>query len=230
MITHTDSRTIAELVTADYRTAGVFRKYGLDFCCGGRKTVSEACEKNQLNTEDVLNELTEIMSEQSAATPRFNSWTPELLIKFIIDNHHSYVREALNRIPFFIGKVAARHGDTHPENVEIVRLFTELSEEMTTHMASEENEVFPLILSYLNNKEKSGREKLEQLVRDMEEEHSGAGALIAAIREKSNQFTPPEGACNTYHVAYAELEAFEQDLHQHVHLENNILFPKALAG
>jgi regulator of cell morphogenesis and NO signaling len=226
--TELSSLTIAQIVTSDYRTAGIFRKHGLDFCCGGKKTVTEACESHNLNAGEVLEELSAVFLTGAGTTPRFNTWSPDLLIRFIIDNHHSYVREALERIPFFIGKVAARHGDTRPENVEIAGLFNELVKEMTDHMASEENEVFPLILSYMKDRDPAGRDRLEQLVRDMEDEHSGAGAITARIRELSNEFTPPEGACNTYQVAYAELEAFERDLHQHVHLENNILFPKAL--
>ncbi|MFU8860450.1 MAG: iron-sulfur cluster repair di-iron protein [Cyclonatronaceae bacterium] len=220
--------TIAELVTADYRTAGVFRKFGLDFCCGGKKSVAEACEQKQLNTGEVLGEIEQVLSVPDGITPRFNAWSPELLIRYIIDNHHSYVREAIERIPYFINKVAARHGENHPWNIEIATHFAELCGEMTEHMASEENEVFPLIETYLRTKDPESRVRLEKLVDDMESEHSGAGALMARIRELSRQFTPPAGACNTYQVAYAELEAFERDLHQHVHLENNILFPKAL--
>jgi regulator of cell morphogenesis and NO signaling len=222
------NQTIAELVTADYRTAGVFRKYGLDFCCGGRKTVADACRSHNLDADEVLDELGRVMASVNGTVPRFNAWSPELLIHYITDNHHTYVREALTRIPFFINKVADRHAETHPENVEIAALFSELSREMTEHMASEENEVFPLISACLKQKDEVLRARLEQLVENMESEHSGAGALMARIRELSNQFTPPPGACNTYQVAYAELEAFERDLHQHVHLENNILFPKAL--
>lgn len=224
------NHTIAELVTADYRTAGVFRKYGLDFCCGGKKTVSDACRSHNLDASEVLGELSRVMTSANGTVPRFNAWSPELLIHYIVDNHHTYVREALTRIPFFINKVASRHAATHPENAEIAGLFAELGREMTDHMASEENEVFPLITTYLKQKDEASRNRLEQLVGDMESEHSGAGALMARIRELTNGFTPPPGACNTYQVAYAELEAFERDLHQHVHLENNILFPKALTA
>jgi regulator of cell morphogenesis and NO signaling len=220
--------TIADLVTADYRTAGVFRRYGLDFCCGGRRTIGEACATHNIDSGKLLNELGQVMNRNDNTAPRFNAWSPELLIRFIVDNHHSYVREALNRIPWFVGKVASRHAGSHPENVEIAQLFEELSREMTEHMVSEEQEVFPLIERYLKEKTPSDRQKLEKLVGEMETEHTAAGELMARIRELSNGFNTPRDACNTYRVAYAELEAFERDLHQHVHLENNVLFPKVL--
>ena len=224
---------VATLVTEDYRTADVFRRYGMDFCCGGKKPIAEVCEKKGIDPNEVVKELEHVMVQPAAGMPRFRDWSAELLIDYIKQNHHTYVRSAIPRIAQWINKVAQRHGHDRPENIEIAKLFEELAGAMMTHLEKEENEQFPLVEAVLekhkNNEapDEKQREDLKRLHRELESEHEHAGDTMAKIAELSNQFTPPEWACPTYQLAYKELQDFEQDLHQHVHLENNLLFPKA---
>jgi regulator of cell morphogenesis and NO signaling len=216
-------RRVGELVTEDFRRAGVFKRYGIDFCCGGGISLQEACARLQLDVDEVSRALLESQRERGvAAGHRFSSWTPSFLIDYIVNEHHTFVRENLPVIGAFTAKVARVHGPHTPELVEIARLFAELTREMEAHMANEEEIVFPRI------KAGSG-EDLAALIEQMEGEHEGAGELMHRLRRLTNDFQPPEGACNTYRASFAKLEEFEADLHTHVHLENNILFPKAIA-
>ncbi len=224
---------VATLVTEDYRTADVFRRYGMDFCCGGKRPLKEVCEKKGVNPDEVVNELEHVMVQPAAGMPRFRDWSPDLLIDYINQNHHTYVRSAIPRMSQWINKVAQRHGHDRPENVEIAKLFNELAEAMLDHLKKEEDEQFPLV-SLVLEKNKKGespdeqeRESLKRLHEELEAEHEHAGDTMAKIAQLSNNFTPPEWACPTYQLAYKELSDFEKDLHQHVHLENNLLFPKA---
>mgnify|MGYP001475883299 CR=1 FL=1 len=217
-------QTIAEIVAADYRAAGVFKKYGLDFCCGGRKPVSEAAEKHGIDSDILMEDLNQATSSPADNQIDFSQWSPELLITYIEQMHHKYVTDAIPRIGMFTEKVALRHGDTMPELITIYQKFMELSVEMRDHMLDEEQRVFPTIKKFIQNSEESLN--LIPMITELEDEHTAAGNLMAELRELTSGFNPPEWACNTFRVAYAELEAFESDLHRHVHLENNILFPK----
>lgn len=223
---------VGEIVSLNYNTAGVFQKYGIDFCCGGGVSVEKACLKKGLDTETVANELISLLNTPTHCSDSYNSWSISFLIDYIVNTHHNFVRNKLQEMGFYAARVAEVHGITHPENVEIYKLFLDLSKEMTDHMASEENEVFPLLkqiesliadrLTLPDNIEK----EFSTLVDQMEREHDGAGGLMKQIRSLSNDYTPPVDACTKYRILYQNLEAFEQDLHKHVHLENNVLFPK----
>lgn len=221
--TSLSDRRVGELVTEDFRRAGVFKRYGIDFCCGGGISLQEACRRQGLDVEEVSRALVNAQQERGqAAGHRFSSWTPSFLIDYIVNEHHSFVRENLPVIGAFAAKVADAHGSHTPALVEIARLFAELTREMEAHRANEEDIVFPRI------KAGSG-EDLAELIEQMEGEHVRAGEIMRQIRRLTSDFQPPEGACNTYRALFAKLEEFEADLHVHVHLENNILFPKAIA-
>jgi len=223
---------VGEIVSLNYNTAGVFQKYGIDFCCGGGVSVEKACLKKGLDTETVANELISLLNTPTHSSDSYNTWSISFLIDYIVNTHHNFVRNKLQEMGFYAARVAEVHGITHPENVEIYKLFLDLSKEMTDHMASEENEVFPLLkqiesliadkLTIPDNIEK----EFSTLVDQMEREHDGAGGLMKQIRSLTNDYTPPVDACTKYRILYQNLEAFEQDLHKHVHLENNVLFPK----
>lgn len=226
---------VSQFVTEDYRTASVFKQYGLDFCCGGKEPLGEACEKNNVDKAEIVSELQRIVAQPAAGMPRFREWSTDLLIEYIKQNHHSYVRDAIPRISPFINKIAHRHGDSLPHNVDIARLFNQLSEEMLDHLKKEEKEQFPLVLSVIEKQNRGEtpnegeQNKLRQLQEELEEEHEYAANLVSEIARLSSNYTPHEGACPTYQATYKELEAFEKDLHHHVHLENNVLFPRALS-
>lgn len=225
-------KTIGEIVAEDYRAATIFRSYKLDFCCGGNKSVEEACERKNVNPDEV-HEALKNLGQIGAPEHNYNSWKSSFLIDYIVNNHHGYVKEKLPEIGFYSHKVARVHGDRHPELIEMHQLFTELSQEFTDHMMKEEQILFPFIKKMEEAQEnnepmpESHFQSVNNPITMMEMEHETAGNLMGQLEELSNSFTPPTDACATYRVYFENLKAFQGDLHKHVHLENNILFPKA---
>ncbi len=216
------TRPVGEVVADDYRRGAVFKQFGIDFCCGGGRTVEEACARKGVDIEALERALESSdlpRGEDRMPDPR--TWDPGFLADYIVQVHHSYCREALPVLRAFSRKVAQVHGAHTPELISVDEAVQALSEEMTAHMASEENEVFPAI--------KSG-EGASAALEQMEAEHEAAGELMAEIRRDTADFTPPPEACATWRAMYAKLEEFEGDLHRHVHLENNVLFPAVRGG
>lgn len=217
------NKTIAEIVTADNSTARIFKKYNLDFCCGGGKTIENACLQANVNVSAVINDLlNNNTSANSNVNLNFKDWEPSFLADYIVNVHHNYVRENLSIINEFATKVAKVHGDHAAETIEIDNLFTQLSNELLDHMVTEETVLFPAIKK-LNH----SQQPIDQSIIDLlEDEHEVAGTLAKKITQLSNNFTPPEWACNTFKALYHLLDEFINDLYQHIHLENNILFNK----
>lgn len=226
---------VGEAVAENFRTAGVFEKFGIDFCCGGKKSIAEASIAKGIDPETVISTLQEIPENGNGKTADFGSWKPDFLIDYIVNVHHSYVEKMLPVIYMHSQKVADKHGQNHPETVKITDLFAGINEELTVHMQKEEKMLFPYIKSLITLQEKGEEAEyppfgtVENPVRVMEMEHEAAGKLMGEINSLSSGFNPPEDACTTYKVLYNELKEFENDLHMHIHLENNILFPKAIA-
>ena len=230
----TRETTVGEIVAADFRTAAVFHEFGIDFCCGGAKTLREACHARNIDEDVVLNAV-ERSCDQPGSGPRFEKWDPETLIGFIVGNHHDYVKRALPSITAHARKIAAVHGSRHPELHEVARLIDEVAAEMTSHMAKEEGILFPYI-SALAEAAREGKPapaapfgRVDNPIRMMEEEHKAAGDAMARIRVLTRDYSAPEDGCTTYRMCLEELDVFELDLHVHVHLENNLLFPTARA-
>ncbi|MEX0680712.1 MAG: iron-sulfur cluster repair di-iron protein [Balneolales bacterium] len=227
------TQKVGDIVAENYHSAGVFREFGIDFCCGGGITLKEACEQNHLDLDQVTGKLKQTSGSMASDSSNFNEWDPDLLIDYIEKSHHRFVRRKTTEIAAYAEKVARVHGHRHPENVEIFQSFIRLSRELLEHLQEEENTVFPLIRRFFNRFSDNGnpddqlKTELRNELAKMVDDHQGAGELMAHIRELSNSFTPPPDACTTYQVLYQNLAGFEQDLHKHVHLENNILFRKA---
>lgn len=226
--------TIGELVAEDFRKAEVFRKFGLDFCCGGKKSVKEACEEKGVDTNQVEAALSEVESKATTSQQDFKNWELDFLADYIVNTHHKYVTESLPILYELSEKVARVHGDYNPEVVEIANLFDAVAQELKMHMHKEENVLFPYIRDLVSAK-KSGNSiaqpgfgTIENPIKMMEMEHDSAGGNMEQINKLSDGFTPPEHACASYRVLYLKLGEFEKDLHQHIHLENNILFPKSI--
>jgi regulator of cell morphogenesis and NO signaling len=228
--------TVGEIVAKDYRAAEVFKKHGIDFCCGGKKSVADVCAQKGLNPALIdmdLSALSQDAPSQNAVAA--DTWPLGLLCDYIVQIHHTYTREKLPLLMEYATKVAKVHGHAWPENIEIAVLTRALQEEMTDHMRKEEEILFPYIKAIAGHNASDGRVgkpafgTVANPIAVMESEHESAGDAIKEIRRLSHNFTPPEGACNTYRVLYKLLEEFESDLHKHVHLENNILFPRAVA-
>ena len=234
-MTATPEATIREIVATDYRTAAVFQRFGLDFCCGGCRTIGEACRDAPVDEGALLRELDSVLQTPPAGAPRYDAWTAANLIARIVHVHHEYVRQTLPLLVQHTAKIADVHGARHPELSHIAGLFARVADEMTSHMAKEENILFPFIAA-MEDAVSSGRPApqppfgaLGNPIAVMEAEHTFVGDAMAEMRHLTDGFTPPEDACATYRVCLQELDAFERDLHEHVHLENNVLFPKAIA-
>ena len=231
-MTITVGSAIGEVVSADFRAAAVFSRYGIAFCCGGKRTIAAACRDGGVSAEDVVKALQQACASK-ADVPRFAEWEPDRLASYIVAHHHAYVRRALPAITTHTSKVASVHGGRHPELEEVARIWKAVAEEMSMHMAKEERMLFPYI-AQLASAARLGEAPppapfgpLENPIRMMEAEHDSAGDAMARIRRLTNGYAPPADACTTYRICFQELEEFEQDLHVHVHLENNLLFPKA---
>jgi len=227
--------TLKSIVTEDFRAAAVFEKYSLDFCCGGGITVDQACANKKVDPALVHAELAELKSKTNGSTPHFSVWPLDELIDYIVNVHHRYVREAIPVLWAHTQKVASVHGGRHPEVIAIARHFEIVAGDMKQHMMKEEYVLFPYIKQLVNARRGSGEFRLPPFggarnpIAMMEQEHAAAGDELAEIRTLSNNYVPPDDACTTYRVTFQELRQFEEDLHRHVHLENNILFPKAIA-
>jgi regulator of cell morphogenesis and NO signaling len=218
-------KTVGQIVAEDYRAAQVFRAYGLDFCCGGKVSLEKACTKKGLDLSKIENDLN-ALDLDTGENHNYNDWTLDFLVDYIVNNHHSFVRKMLPEIDFYAEKVARVHGQRDPELLDILQNVRLLRNEMLGHLQKEEEELFPQIKE-LVKEQKKGSVK-EVIVEALEDEHEKAGDLMARIEVLTKGFNPPENACASYRVLFQNLEGFQQDLHKHVHLENNILFPKAL--
>jgi regulator of cell morphogenesis and NO signaling len=234
-MTATLDQTIREIVATDYRTAAVFQRHGLDFCCNGCRTIEQGCRDTGADGEALLRDLDVVLETPAAGVPRFASWDEAALVTYIVANHHAYVREAIPALLRHTHKAADVHGEHHPELVHIARLVERVAAEMTEHMEKEETVLFPFIVA-LADARRTNRPSpappfgsVRNPIRMMESDHRFVGDAMAEIRQLTDGYRPPDNACATYRVCFQELEAFESDLHAHVHLENNVLFPKATA-
>ena len=226
--------TIGEYVAKDFRTAAVFSKYGIDFCCKGNRTIDEACEKKDVDTNTIMDEINTVLATKNDNSIDFKSWPLDLLADYIEKTHHRYVEEKTNVILPFLAKLCKVHGASHPELFEINQLFIGCAGELAQHMKKEELILFPFIKKMVEaNRNNSpinipGFGSVANPIAMMMEEHENEGERFEKIVELSNNYTPPADACNTYKVTYQMLQEFEADLHAHIHLENNILFPSAI--
>ena len=227
------SKTVGEIVAENYKTADVFKKHGIDFCCGGGVGLAEICRRKSLNYTQIETELA-ALSNDIPESHNFNNWEVDVLVDYIIEKHHTYVTENIPLLFEYAEKVARVHGQNYPETVKIKDLFYKVAEELPVHLQKEEQILFPFIKMMAEAKRKGlpmpkpPFGTVQNPIRMMENEHDDSGELFKEIAVLSNHYQPPEGACNTFRVLYAKLKEFEDDLHRHIHLENNILFPKAI--
>jgi regulator of cell morphogenesis and NO signaling len=225
------NQTLVTIALSNHEFIPVLEKYGLDFCCRGKKTLAEACAEKNLPPEQVATELSQILRIDRKNMP-FTEMTADELIAYITIHHHFYVRNSIPTIVTHIEKVANKHGDRYPYMKEVYTLFQEVIEDLLPHMDKEEKVLFPRIkriaAAFASGQPDSGDSMLVTIpIQVLESEHDHAGQLMYKIRELTQQYTAPEDACTTFRICLEELRFFEQDLHQHVHLENNILFPMA---
>lgn len=227
-------KTVGEIVAENYQATEVFKTYGIDFCCGGGKTVAEVCEAKGVDYSALEQQLA-AMAERTGQAPThdFKSWQPSFLIDYIINVHHKFVTDKIPLLQQYAAKVAKVHKDSIPSSNDVNTYFNALSQELLDHLQKEERVLFPYIkrleaAAGQPDTDKSAFRGISHPIEQMELEHEFAGDMMRKIRVATNDFTPPDFACNTVRVLYKMLEEFERDLHQHVHLENNVLFPRAM--
>ncbi|WP_417557493.1 iron-sulfur cluster repair di-iron protein [Mesoflavibacter zeaxanthinifaciens] len=229
------NKEIGQYVADDFRTAAIFSKYKIDFCCNGNRTVAEACKKKDINEAKIIEELNNVLKAKTTQSIDYNSWPLDLLVEYIEKKHHRYVEEKIPVLLQFLNKLCRVHGTRHPELFKINELFTASAGELASHMKKEELILFPFVKRMVNAKLKNEAIQspqfgtVENPIAMMKEEHDNEGQRFRDIAELTDNYNPPADACNTYKVTFAMLEEFEKDLHLHIHLENNILFPKAIA-
>lgn len=234
MLNNNTQKQIGQFVAEDFRTAAIFSNYGIDFCCRGQRTVEEVCEKNNIDVNELLDKLDAVINSKTDQSIDYKSWPLDLLVDYIEKKHHRYVEAKIPVLLQFLNKLCSVHGERHPELIEINELFTASAGELAAHMKKEELVLFPFVKKMISATLSQGAVQaphfgtVENPISMMMKEHDNEGVRFRKIAELTSNYNPPADACNTFKVTYAMLEEFEQDLHLHIHLENNILFPKAI--
>lgn len=230
---NTQTDFIGDIVAEDFRTAAIFKKYGIDFCCKGGRTIEEACGSRNLDKNQIYSDI-ENLPKTDGNSIDFNSWPLDLLADYVEKTHHRYVEEKTPVLQQFLDKLCKVHGALHPELFEIRDLFFASAQDLASHMKKEELMLFPFIKNMVRAQIEGMAipqppfGSVENPVNMMKHEHTVEGERLRKIAELTDEYTPPADACNTYKVTFAMLQDFENDLHKHIHLENNILFPKAI--
>ncbi|MFZ5827849.1 MAG: iron-sulfur cluster repair di-iron protein [Bacillota bacterium] len=225
---------VGEIVAAFPGASNLFKRYNIDFCCGGGRSLADALKQKGLATEPVLAELHEAYEQEQRRLDKGSiDWrTAPLtaLIDQIVTVHHCYLRQELPLLSQFVAKINRVHGDRHPELVTLNQLFHRLKPELESHMEDEENRLFPLATAYERSGDPADLERALQCLEELESEHQAAGDLLAAMRDLTGGFQLPPDACRTYTLTFYKLEELESDMFQHIHLENNILHERLRAA
>jgi len=229
----TKNNTVASVVTENIKYAHIFKKHGIDFCCGGDITLEKACAKNDVDYDTLKKDLLSFNNIISTDLD-FGSWELDKLIDYIVNTHHTYVSDSIQIISQYANKVTKVHGHHYTFLIEVNKLYHDVANELIAHMKKEEQILFPYVKKMVDIQSGKTSTTLSQFgtvnnpIKMIEEEHENAGDIFKTISSLTDGYTPPDGACNTFKALYSKLEEFEQDLHQHIHLENNILHPKAI--
>lgn len=231
-MTNIAEQTLATIVTNNHQAVPVLEKNNLDYCCKGKRTLTVACLEKGIPVADIIKELAQLAIVEEKLQMPFSAMNAGQLISYILIHHHFYVKQSMPTIINHLEKVAAKHGDSFPYMRRVLTLFLAIEKEMTNHMQKEEQILFPRIeaVELVFNKNEVtllAHNYISAPIQIMEAEHEHAGDTLYEVRELTNNYTPPPEACTTFKVTLAELKQFEDDLHKHVHLENNLLFPLA---
>jgi regulator of cell morphogenesis and NO signaling len=232
-VSTTGSKTIGEIVATDFRTARVFEKNGIDFCCGGNVALETICTEKGVDLAVISAELEAVQSEPVERSQNYSSWALPFLADYIVNTHHAWLRENDEQIAAYAAKIAGVHGAHHPEVIRIAALFDRIAADMVGHLQEEEEVLFPAIKRLKAAKiagatpDEQDRETIRVSLLRLHREHEEIGDAVHEIRRLSNEYEIPDDVCNTFMLTYRKLKEFEDDLHKHVHLENNILFPRA---
>lgn len=229
MGTFHSSQKIGEIVTKFPKAADILKEYRIDFCCGGDRLLLTAIREQGLNEADILDRINNLYEEVKNVKTEDIDWERESMSKLIdhvVNTHHAYLGVELPIISELTTKILRVHGEGHPELSKVHKLFHSLKMELEQHLIKEEEIEFPLIKKYEQNPSKEALAKILKVEKELEEEHVGAGDILKELRKITNDYAVPEDGCNSYRLTYKRLEALEADTFQHIHLENNILFPR----
>ncbi len=224
---------VGQIVAEDYNTAEIFDKYGIDYCCHGSISLKEACEKAGVNLQQIIKVL-ETFVPQASANTDFTNWPLDLLVDYILKIHHRNIRSRGPEILKLIDKVCDVHGENHPELYQIQKLFKYSLYELGNHLDKEELVLFPYIYDMVKAQEENKHlpdfhcGTIKAPISVMMSEHETEGERYSRIEKLAHGYTAPKDACNSYKLAYKRLKDFTAALHQHIHLENNIVFPRAI--
>ena len=221
-----EEETVGAIAAADYRKAEVFRKMGIDFCCGGSKTLKQASGEAGISEAALKHALQEADKAPASRLQDFSQWDPGFLADYIINTHHRYVKDNAAIISALAQKVAQHHGNAHPELIELAARTGFFLNDLLSHLAKEEETVFPVIKQLAAGGK--SQVSLSATINSMEKEHEAAGDDLRFFRSLSDNYSLPPDACNSYAYLFEKMKEFESDLFLHIHLENNILFPKAI--
>lgn len=231
VISEGEEETIGEIAGKDLRNAEVFKNYGLEFCCDGNKPLSKACEEAGIAENEVREALDKAAKSVPSSGHDYNSWDLKFLADYIVNVHHKYVTDSVQMFTDLSKKIATVHGGAHPELFEIKEHLDEMLDEMVHHQAEEEKVVFPFIKD-IETAEKEEHsldgQSIEEPVKMMLDDHKEVAAHVHAIEDLSDSYKVPADGCDSYKLYFHKLKALDDDLHLHIHLENNVLFPKAI--
>lgn len=225
---------VGDIVRVNFKAARVFEKNNIDFCCGGQISLSEACDKSKVDIHSIMPELEAIVQVSDPDSKYLEGLELDALCEYIVKRHHTYVSENIPFLKQKLQKLCDVHGENHPELFDVARLFGEGADNLTMHMQKEEIILFPTITNMVKHKKGGDTNSdfgcgVQAPINQMIYEHEAEGERFVKIAEITNNYTPPADGCSTYQVTYKTLQEFEQDLHRHIHIENNILFKKAVA-
>lgn len=225
---------VKDIVTKNFHAARLFEEYGIDYCCNGDRLLNEALKEKKLDETLIHSRLKKLETSGDADLNNYKEWELDNLSQYIVIKHHSYVKAAIPQIMEHLEKIINAHGEKYAYLSELSYVFNFIAEDLINHMMKEERILFPLI-HYLSETKKfnerpktGGYGTIANPIRRMESEHAAAGEVLGKMRELTNNYSLPKDACTTFKVTYEELKEFELDLHKHIHLENNILFPRAI--
>ncbi len=233
-MTISEQTIVGDIVSSNYKTAAVFSKLKIDFCCNGNRSLAQASKDSDANLDELINSLTATLNNTNFKDTNYQAWSLDFLADYIYNNHHLYIEEKIPIIKQYLDKVCSVHGNIHPELFDIQSLFYEGADDLTQHLKKEELILFPFIKKMVTAEKENFPltpahfGTVENPIAMMHEEHNNEGERYRKISKLSNNYTPPHDACTTYKVLFSMLDDFEKDLHLHIHLENNILFKKAL--
>jgi regulator of cell morphogenesis and NO signaling len=222
------SQTLGSIVSVMPKASDIFKEYRIDFCCGGNRPLQEAIKEKGMDENEILGKLEkayEEMQKFSNEQVDFKMMTPSKLIDYIVDTHHSYLGTELPAISEYVNTILKVHGKNHGEVLfKVHKLFHSLKADLEQHLIKEEQILFPMIKEYYKNPSTEMVGRIAAVIKEIEDEHEGAGGILKELREITGNYTTPEDGCRTYGITFQKLEELESDLFQHIHLENNILF------